>query len=512
MADAHSSRYRDRTGSHFGSDEIERESASFADELAAIDIATASVCGAHTAPLRWLAEIHIRRPPLSLVLGPRGGGKSYLSALDTHLNSRSNPGHATRILGGSKAQSEQIHRALVDVVQLGNDEKVIRRLLKEEASYTNGSEVRILAASSTSVRGPHVPSLKLDEVDEIDPERREAALGMCMNRKGQSASVMMTSTWHRVGGPMSQLLERGRAGEFPVYEFCIFEVLEKCPEERSGRFLEKCADCPLVTWCHSDLGTHPSGLPKAKRSHGHYAIDALIQKIRGTSLRSFEADYLCLGPRADGVWFADFDPSAAASELAEYCQLLPVYVALDTGVFTAAVFMQVAGKGRDDEEVHVFADYLAENRTVEQNAFELLELARRRCGGRVEAYWYDPPSSARTAMGVSVRGELESAGIRPMHPWPTGSVADSLALLDSFVRPADGRSRLRIHPRCTSLIESFRNYRRARRSHQWMDYPEDPQHPHEDLIDALRGGLRALYPEGRTPRAPLPRISAKAVL
>jgi hypothetical protein len=25
-----------------------------------------------------------------------------------------------------------------------------------------------------------------------------------------------------------------------------------------------------------------------------------------------------------------------------------------------------------------------------------------------------------------------------------------------------------------------------------MDYPADPQHPHEDLIDALRGGLKLM--------------------
>jgi hypothetical protein len=30
-----------------------------------------------------------------------------------------------------------------------------------------------------------------------------------------------------------------------------------------------------------------------------------------------------------------------------------------------------------------------------------------------------------------------------------------------------------------------------------MDYPADPQHPHEDLIDALRGGLKLALPVGR---------------
>ena len=28
-------------------------------------------------------------------------------------------------------------------------------------------------------------------------------------------------------------------------------------------------------------------------------------------------------------------------------------------------------------------------------------------------------------------------------------------------------------------------------------YPEDPQNPHEDLMDALRGGIRDVFPDGR---------------
>ena len=35
-----------------------------------------------------------------------------------------------------------------------------------------------------------------------------------------------------------------------------------------------------------------------------------------------------------------------------------------------------------------------------------------------------------------------------------------------------------------------------------MDYAEDPQHPHEDLIDPLAGGLKLEFPQGRTPQPP----------
>jgi hypothetical protein len=464
-----------------------------------IEIASHHVCPHHTPPWKVFTELLMDRPALALVLGARGAGKSFLSALHTHLNSRWNPRHETRILGGSQAQSLQVYKALCELVRDGSgnvrgDEVALRSLLKCEARYWNGSEVAILAASPTSVRGPHVPSLKLDEVDEIDPECREAAMGMCMARRGASASALMTSTWHRVDGPMANLMDQARAGSFPLYTFCSFEVLERCPEERSGPLLENCGACPLKPYCHA---VTDGGPPLAKRSRGHYAIESLVQKMKATSVRSFEAEYLCLGPRTDGLWFPGFTPLTHVSERAEFDPAWPVHLAVDSGVFTGAVFFQVV-KVEGEDEVRIFADHLAENLTAESNARALLELARSRCLGRLDRISTDPAGGSRNPVGPTVIAEYERVGLRPMQRWPLGSVSDGLALIESFVNPADGRSRLWVHPRCQATIRAFSAYRRARRGGQWQDYPEDPQHPQEDLLDALRGGLRTRYPEGRT--------------
>lgn len=485
-------------------------------DLFGVTIAEERVCHDHHSPWEFFRDIHLDRPALALVLGPRGGGKSFLAALDTHLRSRWSPGYATRILGGSKAQSMQVYQALRDLVYRGKEMEVVERLMRDGGRYKNGSEIAILAASSKSVRGPHVPSLKLDEVDEIESECREAAMGMCMNRGSEPASVVMTSTWHRVGGPMSELVERGSRGEFPYYRFCSFEILERCPEERSGRNLERCPECMLVEWCHEDRDRHPRRLPKAKRSNGHYSIDALIQKARSTSRRTFEADYLCKGPRADGLWFSECDTSALTSEGAEYDPSLPVHIAVDPGVVTGAVYFQlvrrVVANGTGVEEmVHVFGDYLAESVAAELNAVAIVDRAMKRCGGRIEVVWIDPAGTTRNAIGPTVVAEFERGGLRGMRPWPRGTVADGLALIESFMHPADGIPRLRIHPRCTNLLSALRHYRRARRSGQWQDYPEDPQHPHEDLVDALRGGLKGLYPEGRKTLTTLTRVAARQV-
>lgn len=43
------------------------------------------------------------------------------------------------------------------------------------------------------------------------------------------------------------------------------------------------------------------------------------------------------------------------------------------------------------------------------------------------------------------------------------------------------------------------------------DDPDDPQHPHEDLIDALRGGIRDRFPEGRIEQPRMSRVQAGRV-
>ncbi len=488
-----------------------------------VRIPRASVCAGHASPFDLFARQVLERPSLALWHGPRGSGKSFLSAIDTHLASRFNPRHGTRILGGSLSQSRQIYTALEEVVRdgrgcLGGDGGTLESLLKTEARYRNGSTIEMLAASPTSVRGPHVASLKLDEVDEIEPEIRDAAMGMCMEKHGCKASILMTSTWHRVAGPMAELMERGRAGDFPVGTYCVFEVLERCPEERSGPNLEKCPECPLVRWCHADRDAHPSGLPKAKRSNGHYTIDSLIQKVKVVSARVFASDYLCLSPKASGVWFTMFDEQVHVTPTAEFHPHFPVHISVDSGVYTGAVWFQL--RPRSDGRgvrVTVFADYLSEGLTAETCATQIHRQSETFCGigwnhrARVST---DPAGKARTAIGPTVRGEYLRVGLKgrnELESWPDGKKSDGLLLLEALLRSADGTVSLTIHPRCRRLVLALQCYARAKRGSQWMDYAEDPQHPHEDLIDPLAGGLKLEFPESRAPAPDLSHVSARYV-
>lgn len=478
-----------------------------------VHVAAQPVCCGHHAPLDFLSGWVFDRPPISLTHGPRGGGKSFLRSLATHIDSIRYHHHKTKILGGSLAQSEQVYNALGDFDRADKEAHWFHSYTRTKAVYREtGSEVSILSASPTSVRGPHIPTLCLDEVDEIDSEVRESAIGMSMEVGGVQGSIAMTSTWHRVAGPMSDLIAQGDAGAFPVYRFCAFEVLEHCSEERSGPNLEHCPECPLKTWCH-DEGIAEAGSPKAKRSDGHYAITSLIQKAMAVSARVFEADYLCRGPKAAGLWFPSFNRATHVGDDAEYDPALPVYLAVDCGTsrYTGAVLFQLRERPDGSHLCTVFGDYLGVDLVSEVNARAIQEIARQRCNGRLDRVRLDPASRARTSVGPVVYGEYQRVFGSLVEAWPLRSVRDSLDLLDSFIRPASGPVCLRIHPRCEDTIRAIESFRRAKRRGIFIDEPEPEDHPHEDLVDALKGGLGDVLPDGRRPAPKLTRISPTRV-
>lgn len=490
-----------------------------------VNLPTEPVCQGHTSPAEIVRMRIDDRPDLSFVHGPRGGGKSFCSAYATHMDSIRYQNHGTKILGGSLAQSGQIYSALRTFDRFNEHEaSLFSSFTKTQATYgCTNSEVSILAASRTSVRGPHVPTLCLDEVDEIDDDIRQDALGMCMEMNGATASVAMTSTWHRVGGPAGELIESGRAGAFPVYTFCIFDVLQRCSAERSGRatgdsdLYEKCPECPIRKWCHSEV---IDGLPKAKRSSGHSSISTLIQKTKGVGPRVFESDYLCLGPKSAGQWFTGFDEALNVSLDAEYDPNLSVHRSVDSGVHSGAVFVQLVDvRGRP--RFHVFADYYAYDPPGKafQVGLDLLALGVERCGAMASEaarFSTDSAGGAANPVGETVLAQYELAGITGRHgieQWPKfpGSLLNSLALLDAFVCSADGFRGVLIHPRCRHLIDAFKTYKRAKRQGQWIETPEELQHPSSELIDALRGAIAIEFPDSLKPPVNYTQVPSSSI-
>ena len=214
----------------------------------------------------------------------------------------------------------------------------------------------------------------------------------------------------------------------------------------------------------------------------------------------------------EGVWFTGFDPARHVSLEAEYHPAYFVRCAIDAGTsrHTAAVFFQVRNHPDSDRKrVTVFGDYHALDVVSQKNAMAIKELAHRLpCHGRIDQIRVDPAASARSSLGPAAYGEYERVfGSRLIGRWPQHLVLDGLDTIENLLDTGD----LVIHPRCVRLKDAFRNYCRQRRGGQWVDFPADG-HPEEDLMDALRGGIRDAMPAGLVPGPRVHQVRASGIL
>jgi hypothetical protein len=240
-------------------------------------------------------------------------------------------------------------------------------------------------------------------------------------------------------------------------------------------------------------------------------LDQIVSLYENTRLGRQEiyAEFLETG---EGVWFTGFDPARHVSVQAEFDPIYHVRCAIDAGTsrHTAAVFFQVRhANGLAPPRVTVFGDYHALDVVSRRNALAIQELADKLpCRGKIDCVRLDPAASARSSLGPVAYSEYEQVfGSRLVARWPRHLVLDGLETLDLLLESGN----LLIHPRCSRLKDAFQTYSRQRRGGEWIDYPADG-HPEEDLIDALRGGVRDAFPESLLPKHEYSSIPASRVL
>lgn len=191
-----------------------------------IRISREACCDEHKPP--WLAfwRSFLASEPKSIWYASRGfGGKSILLA---HLAMTETIvfGCKSTVLGGSGEQSQRVLEAMTSGWERpGVQEYLATEPGKHRVRLKHGGQVTALTASTRSVRGPHDPRLRLDEVDEMPKLVYEAALGTPMEQPGRyhlvEPNVVQSSTWHYPTGLMTEILEEAwRTGETPVYQWC----------------------------------------------------------------------------------------------------------------------------------------------------------------------------------------------------------------------------------------------------------------------------------------------------
>ena len=193
-----------------------------------VSIPDKQVCPEHTTPWRAFADAYFARSDMAIWHGSRGfAGKSFLLATLGLTEAVTLKGDVN-ILGGSGLQSKRVHEYMAGHWRRKSAPKQL--LLSDPHKMSTmlvwGNSIQALLASQNSVRGPHIPRLRLDEIDEMALEIFDAAMGQPMELGGVRPNTVASSTHHNAIGTMTEVLKRAGEKNWPVYKWCYRETLQ----------------------------------------------------------------------------------------------------------------------------------------------------------------------------------------------------------------------------------------------------------------------------------------------
>lgn len=332
------------------------------------------------------------------VVGPRGGGKSQgVSFIEFFLVFIRM--YDALNLGGSELQADQVYQYLVAYIQ---SDDFWKRLVKGDslASKTttvDNAWIRVLTASSRSVRSPHAGGRKpggrmaggilvIDEEAEAAPEIVSAALPT-INTARPSVNVR-SSTFHNAVGSFADLIDNHETMGYQLFQWNVFDVSERCEDE--------CENCePCFAYDHFEDVVNPdTQAVERKLKHraycggiAHYAEGWVpIEETRTLWKRmmrnhaQFEVEQMGSRPPKGGSVIKDalkFQQCITTdSAEALYQPLCPVTVCVDWGGTNAGV--EVWQEQPGDRHVLLYAHLLREHSESELMGDILQQTARYR--------------------------------------------------------------------------------------------------------------------------------------
>lgn len=218
------------------------------------------VCADHDAPFDAFSTAYFRKDPQVLIRGSRGlAGKSRLLSVLGVTFAVVDGAEAT-ILGGSLAQSKNVHDTIRSVIEYKGFNKAWLSAPPTNTliSFTNGAQLRPLTASQRTVRGPHPPVLIGDELDEMDPEIWESAKGQPMDQRNYQGELLTAVT---VAASTVQYADKTM-------------MMEMARMEEMG--------LPLFNWCHWE---------SANEYDGWLTVDQIERKRREVSAERWRVEY-----------------------------------------------------------------------------------------------------------------------------------------------------------------------------------------------------------------------------
>jgi hypothetical protein len=234
------------------------------------------------------------------VLGPRGGGKTKLTAA-IELVAYRWFGYSWQNVGGSLEQAKLCYSYVKDAVTESSDlAKFTVSTQVQDTRSRKGDSISVSAASQTSVRGPHPVGsgggggLTLDEAAIIPDDICDAAKGQ-LTTANPSALIQLSTMGETQAGRFWDLVSDPKARGYKLKTFDIFDVAKRCKYD--------CATtCPVKAHFAEDdyegagetrqLVHQAYCAGKAHATDGWIDVDEIAQQFRELDRGAFERELM----------------------------------------------------------------------------------------------------------------------------------------------------------------------------------------------------------------------------
>jgi hypothetical protein len=252
-------------------------------------IPTHAVCEHHHAPWEFFADVFYERYPQIIGMACRTGGKSLGVAGLNVAEMALKPRCGIVSLAGNFEQAKRGYGYVVEMFREdpGLQSKLSGPPLIRRTDLKNGSHLEILTASERSVHSPHVPKLRIDEVDLVQSEIYQGALSIPISQHGVKSGIAMTSTRFKAYGMMFTLVEEAPDRGIAVRAWCIREILKRCPYRYEVCPMKKCEGFCDGKWC--------------KKAQGYYEIDDVYAKFLSMDVETWQTQWMVQKPSRYGL-------------------------------------------------------------------------------------------------------------------------------------------------------------------------------------------------------------------
>lgn len=276
-----------------------------------------------------------------------------------------------------------------------------------------------------------------------------------------------------------------------VVHNCVFEIIEKCPEERHQNGAG-CETCPLKNICKEQVYDEQFGGKKfvegpgrAARANGWMKIEDVIQKYRDISWDVFRSQWLSERPETAGLVYPMFNVDVHVIDY-EISQNFPIACGIDFGFINPSV--QVAVQHRPDntlvicDEIYVrgvlddaFADLIKQKPWFRKDQARIADSA--------------DPAAIQTLNDHGVPCEAADKS----QAKGQSSVVNGINLVRWLLEPQGSpKPYLYVARHCVNTIDEFLTYHHPDVK-EHIDPEEKPQKQRDHAMDALRYVLAWLF-------------------